>query len=80
MSRNRSFIASDNVGRCCSCLECQAAEIIDRPIVRVPPDEYHQKSRWIHGEELKAYWTARDEAMGAVKALMSKVAMRETQS
>jgi len=72
MSRNRPFIASDNVGRPCHCLECQAAEVTDKPIVRVPPDDFHPKARWLHGEELKAYWLARDRAMTALRAATGK--------
>lgn len=57
----RPYIASDNIGRCCNCLACQAAEITDRPVVRVPGDsELGTRTHWAHGEELKAWYVAKE--------------------
>jgi hypothetical protein len=73
--RNRPFLPSDNLGRPCSCLECQAAEITDQPIVRVPPDEFFSRSRWLHGEELKRWYAAKAEVRSRFDTLQQKLAM-----
>ena len=69
MSRHRSFIASDNIGKPCSCLECQAAGVTHLAIVCVPPDEFCSKARWLHGDELRRWYEAREEARTKFKAL-----------
>lgn len=73
MSRNRPFVAADNVGRPCNCLECQAAGVTDLPIVKVPPDEFHARSRWLHGEALKSLHAARTTALDGLAELRRKL-------
>ena len=49
-------------GPCCTCLDCTAAGVTDLPSVRVPPDQFCSTRRWLHGEELRAWYAARDRA------------------
>jgi hypothetical protein len=48
------------LGTPCTCLACVTAGISDRPTAYVPADERVPKPRWIHGEELRRWWAARD--------------------
>lgn len=67
--RSRTFIPSDNVGKPCNCLVCLAAGVSHLNTVRVPPDETHAEARWLHGQELKAWHAARDQARDAFKKM-----------
>lgn len=60
--KRRTYLPTDNEGQPCNCLECQAAEVTHLAIRFVPPDAFSSKARWIHGEELKRWYVARDEA------------------
>lgn len=73
--RNRPPLASDNVGAPCNCLLCQEADATHLKTVRVPADEFHPKPRWLHGEELKAWWAARDQVREQFKTLRDKLTM-----
>lgn len=73
--KNRPFIASDNVGQKCNCLECQAAGVTDKPVVRVPADEYSPRPRWLHGEELKSWYAARERVTGQLEDLRQRLSM-----
>ncbi len=57
--KGRPLIGADNIGRPCTCLECQAAGVTHLPIVRVPADERCARPHWLHGEPLKRYHEAR---------------------
>lgn len=59
---------TDNVGTTCSCLECRAAGADHLDRVRVPPDAFCSTPRWLHGEELRAWYAARDDAIARAKA------------
>jgi hypothetical protein len=59
-----------NLGPPCRCLECQAAGITDRPIVRVPGDDLVAVPHWLHGEPLRRWWVARDEFLRMVQGLI----------
>lgn len=64
----RSYIASDNFGQPCNCLDCQAAGVTHLQIVKVPKDDVGP-ARWIHGEELKRWHEARARAREQFNAL-----------
>src|SRR4051794_41048901 len=57
-----------NLGTPCSCLECQAAGVTDRPIVKVPPDEFIHVPHWLHGEPLKRWWATRDAFLAQIRS------------
>jgi hypothetical protein len=52
-----------NIGAPCSCLECQAASVTHLCIVRVPGDEFCSVEHWLHGEQLRAWWDARNRML-----------------
>lgn len=64
----RPIVPADNVGATCGCLECRAAGVTHLKLIRVPPDQFCEKRRWLHGEELRAWYEARDRAMAAARA------------
>jgi hypothetical protein len=63
----RPILPADNVGTTCSCLECRAADVTHLRLIRVPPDQFCVKRRWLHGEELRVWYEARDRAMAAAR-------------
>jgi hypothetical protein len=58
----------ENVGGPCTCLECQAAGATHLPSVKVPGDEFVSTPHWLHGEQLKAWWAAREAFRKAAMA------------
>lgn len=75
MSWNRPRLASDNVAtHPCDCLVCKAAGVALRS-VRVPADEFSTVPRWLHGDELRRWWDAREGVRTAFAQLRGKLTM-----
>jgi hypothetical protein len=66
--RYRTPKPGDNVGAPCDCLECQAAGLVDVPIIRVPADDFVSVAHWLHGEPLKRWYEAREQALQKLTA------------
>jgi hypothetical protein len=61
-----------NVGETCGCLDCQAAGVTHLRRVRVPPDEYCSRPRWLHGAELRTWHAERDAALAAARVQLRR--------
>jgi hypothetical protein len=74
--RRRPIRPTDNLGKPCRCLDCQEAGVTDRALVRVPPDDFCTRARWLHGHELRAWYEARDRSQADLRALREKLRTR----
>lgn len=74
--RHQPRILADNIGNPCDCLECQAAGVTHLQVVRVPADETHPRSYWLHGEPLRRWWDARNNVTAQLAALRQKFGLR----
>lgn len=66
----RRMLPPDNVGTTCSCLECRAAGVTHLKLIRVPPDQFCSRRRWLHGEELRVWYEAREQGLAAARAAL----------
>lgn len=64
----RSRIATDIYGAPCHCPECTRAGATHLRLVKVPPDAYCSQWHWLHGEDLRDWYRARDKFMNEARA------------
>lgn len=54
------------------------AGVTHLPSIHVPRDEFHVKARWLHGDELKAYYAAKDAALTSLAELRKRLTSTST--
>jgi len=59
MTKHPPFIAADNLGVVCDCVECRDAKVDMERMRKVPGTA--GKARWLHGWELRRWLDARDK-------------------
>jgi hypothetical protein len=64
----RPPLAGDAVGTRCTCRECREAGVTQRDLIRVPPDAYCARWRWLHGADLREWYDARERALQDARA------------
>ena len=68
----RPPLAGDAVGTRCTCRECRQAGVTHLEVIHVPPDGFCDRWRWLHGEDLREWYDARDRALQEARALLTR--------